>query len=377
MTWEELLSSPFKIFTVTTHNSSLLTETKRMFNMDDDAFHKMMRAAHLKLTIDLEHHGIDYNSLAKALLPQHDRKEIALLFDWKVSSARSNGFYGHDIAEAWIPALPKPKGTVPVNSILRGDLLNATQVQLMRAMRESAIFHDPDILIDPRTVYCVYITNLAKTQADTLIAAAEQHPAYLGYANCTNRNRLKGYLGGTLVNAGMRVGDLILDGVHYVFGEFDGVPNALGLPYAENGFTPTAIREDLFLPFLSYRINSHLTGRNREDEYATLTTLHPDAFLVESPSIWMTPDRYGYLHKDHRPSLEYAGLAHLEQPALEQELSKLAERGHLYNLRYNEHGALMYSALVDVETEGGVCKTFTLSLKFHPVDKRVELVTFF
>ncbi|MFI8280856.1 hypothetical protein ACIGBH_39450 [Streptomyces sp. NPDC085929] len=379
MTWEELLASPFKISTVTTHNSSYLTETRRMFNMSDEAFHKMMRVAHRQLTDDLEGHGISYDSLAKALLPQHGRKETVLLFDSEVASARSRGFYGHDVAEAWIPALPKVKSGVPVNSILRGDILEGPLDQIALALQESVIHHRPHRYVHPQLMYCVYINNLSPTQDRELRQTVEEHPAYIGYADCSGRNTLKQYLGMSLMNSGLRVGDQILDGVLHDGRSFDGAPNAAGLPYKENGFTPTAIREHLFLPFLSYRINSHLTGRNAEDAYAALTTLSPDAYLVESPAIWMTPNRYEYLHDagKHLVSLQQAGLDHLDHPGLEAVVSKLVAQGHIYNLRLNEYGALLYTSMVEVDTGGGEYKTFTVGLKFNPEDKRVELTTFF
>ncbi|MFD6231340.1 hypothetical protein ACFWFZ_31440 [Streptomyces sp. NPDC060232] len=183
----------------------------------------------------------------------------------------------------------------------------------------------------------------------------------------------------SLMNSGLRVGDQILDGVLHDGRSFDGTPNGAGLPYKENGFTPTAIREYLFLPFLGYRINSHLTGRNAEDAYAALTTLSPDAYLVESPAIWMTANRYEYLHDagKHLVSLQRAGLDHLDRPGLEAVVSGLVAQGHIYNLRLNEYGALLYTSIVEVDTGGGDYKTFTVGLKFNPEDKRVELTTFF
>lgn len=176
------------------------------------------------------------------------------------------------------------------------------------------------------------------------------------------------------MNSGLRVGDMILEGV----GEIGAEPNGAGLPLEALGFTPTAVMETLFLPFLGYRINSHLTGQNREDNRSALATLSPDAAHLESPDIWMTPGRYGYLQEGkHRDSVEQAGLLHLDQPALEAAVSKLVAQGHLYDLGLDEWGNLRYKALVEVEVESGLYQTFTVALRFTPEDKRVELMTFF
>lgn len=372
-TWEELLAGPFNIHSVTTHNNLLLAAMRETFNLTDEAFHRMMRADHLQLTRTLDKLDIAYSSLAKALMPDHRRREIALLFDSTVASLSSNGFYAIDVAEAWISGLPRPRKGVPVNSILRGDLLHAPADKVQAAMERSVVYHQPFTVTYAQQVYCVYVTNLSEPQAKALTSSAAEHPAYFGYADCTGRSVLKAHLGLSLMNSGLRVGDMILEGV-----PVDGVPNGARLPFGAAGFTPTAVIDSLFLPFLGYRINSHLTGQNREDNRSALTMLSPDAAHLESPDIWMTQGRYGYLQDGkHRDSMEKAGLLHLDQPALEVAVSKLVAQGYLYNLRLDAYGNLLYKALVDVEVEDGQYQTFTIGLRFNPEDKRVELMTFF
>lgn len=372
-TWDELLAGPFNIHSVTTHNNLLLAAMRDTFNLTDEAFHRMMRADHLQLTRTLDELGIAYSSLAKALIPGHHRREIALLFDSAVASLSSNGFYAIEVAEAWISGLPRPKKGVPVNSILRGDLLHAPADEVQAAMDRSVVYHQPFTVTHAQQVYCVYVTNLSEEQVKALTSSAAEQPAYFGYADCTGCSVLKEHLGLSLMNSGLRVGDVILEGV-----PVDGAPNGAGLPFEALGFTPTAVIDALFLPFLGYRINSHLTGQNCEDNHSALATLSPDAAHLESPDIWMTPGRYGYLRDGkHRDSMEQASLLHLNQPALEAAVSKLVAQGYLYNLRLDAYGNLLYTALVDVEVEDSRYRTFTIGLRFSPEDKRVELMTFF
>ncbi|MEU5219380.1 hypothetical protein AB0G79_24710 [Streptomyces sp. NPDC020807] len=373
-TWDELLAGPFNIHSITTHNNALLAAMRNMFKVTDGVFHRMMRTDHLRLTRTLDEMGVAYSGLAKALIPDHRRREIALLFDSAVASLSSNGFYGRHVAEAWISGLPRPRKGVPVNSILRGDLLEAPADAVQTAMDRSVVYHRPFTVVHSLQVYCVYVTNLSEEQAKALTSTASEHPAYIGYADCTGRNVLKAHLGLSLMNSGLRVGDLILEGVS----EYGAKPNGAGLPFEALGFTPMAVIDTLFLPFLGYRINSHLTGQNREDSHSALATLSPDAAHLESPDIWMSRGRYGYLQDGkHRDSMEQAGLLHLDQPALEAAASKLVAQGYLYNLRLDAYGNLLYTALVDVEVDGGRYQTFTIGLRFNPEDKRVELMTFF
>ncbi|MFC8898525.1 hypothetical protein [Streptomyces cinereoruber] len=374
MTWEELLASPFRIHVVANHNGSFLTDTQRMFGLDHDQFHRMMRAAHHQLVTDLAGKGVDYDQLAKALTPTSKRKEVAYLFHSPTASELSNGFYGRHIAEAWIPALPKPKNTVPVNAIAHGDILWGIVAEVDAAMRQHAVIHRTLDFQSPQLIYCVYITNLSPQQVRDIDAAVHTHPAYLGYVDCTTRTPLKEFLGPSLPQVGLRAGDLILEGV-------DGdVPNARAFPFEENGYRPVGVRQDLYLPFLRFRINTRLTGMDSSEKYAALTTLSPDASLIQSPHIRMTPRRYGYLHdprERHLGQLQIAGLADLSQAELEARLSELAAEGHVYRLEYNaEHDVLKYNVLIEIETGDGDYKSFVLVLKLHRADKRVELVTF-
>ncbi|MFB7755138.1 hypothetical protein ACFC18_36900 [Streptomyces sp. NPDC056121] len=374
MTWDELLAEPFNIHSVTTHNSVLLAAMRDTFDLTDGALHRIMRADHLELTQTLDEFGIAYSSLAKALVPDHRRREIALLFDSVVASLSSNGWYAIDVAEAWMAGLPRPRKGVSVNSILRGDILYGSRDEVQAVMDEKVVYHQPFTVIHPSQVYCVYVTNLSKEQASTLISSAAEHAAYIGYADCTDRSVLKEILGRSLPNSGLRVGDMILEGV----AEPGDMPNGAGLPFESLGFTPTPVLHGLFLPFLGYRINSQLTGRNREDNCTALTALSPGAAHLEAPDIWMTPGRYGFLQDGkHRDSMEQAGLLTLSQPALEAAVSKLVAQGYLYHLRLDGYGNLLYTALVDVKMEDGRYRTFTIGLRFNPQDKRVELMTFF
>ncbi|MFF7098499.1 hypothetical protein ACFY9A_39990 [Streptomyces rubradiris] len=152
-TWDELLAGPFNIHSVTTHNNLLLDAMRKRFNLTDGTFHRMMRTGHLHLSRTLDNLGIAYSGLAKALMPDHRRREIALLFDSKVASQRSNGFYARDVAEAWISGLPRPKNGVPVNSLLHGDLLHAPADKVQAAMEKNVVYHRPFRVTHTELVY--------------------------------------------------------------------------------------------------------------------------------------------------------------------------------------------------------------------------------
>lgn len=158
-------------------------------------------------------------------------------------------------------------------------------------------------------------------------------------------------------------------------------PNPLGYPFDAAGFTVAGVRSDLYLPFLTFRINTRLTGRNFSDSELAFGTLDPNAGAIEMPNVWMTASRFEYLHSGkHRGALERADLLDLDREALELVLTELSADGHMYNLRYARYAntgdeVLMYNALVEIDTALGP-RTHTLGLKYDPQSRASELVTF-
>lgn len=109
-------------------------------------------------------------------------------------------------------------------------------------------------LSERRPDYVVYVSNLSRAQAETLIADVRTDPAYVGHADCTTHSALKEHIALSLPQLGLRVGSVVLDGV------YDDVPNPLGYPFEAAGFTTVGVTSELYLPFLTFRINTRLTG---------------------------------------------------------------------------------------------------------------------
>ncbi|MFZ2481442.1 MAG: hypothetical protein WAW78_12345, partial [Propioniciclava sp.] len=365
---------PFRIHAVTALNSSILRQGGSLYGVRSEEFYHWIRSMHSSLVAELAAVGVNYDDIARALVPHPGRREIALLFDWGVASRASGGFYGHHLAEVWIPALPRPARNSGLNAILHGDLLDGRGSTLRAALLERGELVNPNYL-NADQIYVVYVSNLSRAQAETLIADVRTDPAYVGHADCTTHSALKEHIALSLPQLGLRVGSVVLDGV------YDDVPNPLGYPFEAAGFTTVGVTSELYLPFLTFRINTRLTGRNFSDSELAFGALDPNAGAVESPNVWMTASRFEYLHSgQHRGALALAELVHLEREALEMTLTGLSAEGHMYNLRYERHAntgdeVLMYNSLVEIDTTTGT-RLHTLALKYDPETRASELVTF-
>lgn len=47
-------------------------------------------------------------------------------------------------------------------------------------MEKNVVYHRPYRVTHTELVYCVYVTNLSREQANTLTSTAAEHPAYFG-----------------------------------------------------------------------------------------------------------------------------------------------------------------------------------------------------
>lgn len=374
LSWDELSGGPFRIHAVTAANSSILRDGSSLYGVRSEEFHHWIRSMHSHLVAELGEVGVNYDEIARALVPHSGRREIALFFDWDVASSSSGGHYGHHLAESWIPALPRPSHNAGLNAILHGDILEGRGSTLRSALLECGELVDPSRL-NADQIYAVYISNLSRPQAAALVAALRSHPAYVGYSDCTTHSALKEHLALSLPQLGLRVGSIVVDGV------YEDVPNPLGYPFEDYGFTTVGVRSELYLPFLTFRINTRLSGRNFSDSELAFGALNPDVGAIEMPDVWMTESRFKYLHSSgHGGALALAELSELDHEALELALSELSSDGHMYNLRYERHSntgheVLMYNSLIEVETSAGI-RNHTLALKYDPVSRSSELVTF-
>lgn len=121
---------------------------------------------HSSLVAELAAVGVNYDDIARALVPHPGRREIALLFDWGVASRASGGFYGHHLAEVWIPALPRPARNSGLNAILHGDLLDGRGSTLRAALLERGELVNPNYL-NADQIYVVYVSNLSRSGRNT------------------------------------------------------------------------------------------------------------------------------------------------------------------------------------------------------------------
>lgn len=382
MTWDELLALPFAIHIVNGESSDLLLDTKSHFEMTDAVFYRMMRATHHQLVEKMAELDIDYKSLRNALTPSSRRHEAAFIFN----SRRAGHSYGYDIANAWIPALPQIKGVTSLNAILQGDIVGVPNDDLKMSLEQHLVKVRDYSFVSSELFYCVYITNLSKTQLESMHIKLQNHAAYLGYADCSSSNELKDALGIALPQLALRVGTKVLMPV------FDDVPNAAGYPFEEHGFNPVGVGQEYYLPFLSYRIESRLSGRTNIDTALSFNTLSESMNSLRTMEVTVSPERLIYLMEDeHKESIAAAGLLGLDATALSAQLREKIERGYIYNLRFKkgtkdvrgetipwpDNDALMFNVRPEFPDQHGALRPYTVAMKYNPKAHAGEIVTFY
>lgn len=119
-----------------------------------------------------------YKQISKTLMPNTDKKEIALLFK------SNDGFYGKDIFNLLFKIISELK----INTnILAGDILSEDVKNKIISTNSFEVTTSEDIFV-------IYLNNLSVTQFNNLIKKIKEHNLYLGYKDMTYSNNFKTYL---------------------------------------------------------------------------------------------------------------------------------------------------------------------------------------
>lgn len=385
LTWDELLERPFTIHTVNSHTSTLLAQTKDYFEMSDGAFYRMMRSAHAQLDDALRTSGVKYDALGPGLTPRASRREVAFLFDSQLATVSYS--YGVEIADAWIPALPRSRDLL-VSSILTGDILHGTYDEVLDALRTNLVPQRIFTLNSPAQIYCVYITNLSDTQYQNLDKTLSAFPPYLGHSDCSTGNSLKDLLGMSLAPLALRVGNRVL------MAEGGDSANAIGFPFKEHDYEVVGVQDHLFDSMLTYRIETMRSKRILIDGALSLNTLSGRMAPVHTMELDLSEQRMQYLYNEstgHGQSFKKAGLSGFDRPTIVGKIREKLQRSYIYNLRsiagtrqvdgqkipWPDNDALMFSVRIEFPNSTGINVPYTVGLKYAPSSHRGEIATFF
>ncbi|MDE0925100.1 hypothetical protein [Aurantimonas coralicida] len=317
--------------------------------------------------------GISYDALKTALVPDRQRREIALVFD---SVSTASGSYGYDVFEHVIPLLDKNSN----HSILAGDYLDhpGQLDELFSAFEEAVELRRSVEFRHPTQFFIVYINNLTDAMVEHLDKGLKDYGAYVGIADMTYMSRFKFYLSTMLANSFIKHGKIILQGHEPDRDDTEDV-NMRGYPFEENGFVCRSIDGDVMGVVLSYKIERPAFPGFESDTHFALNAICTSPLALNDFDIEVEEAKLEYLKREKAGSMSRAGLASIDRAQLSALIHAKVQDSYIYNLSFSaEHDVIKFNVIVEIPQSKTSERTRLLAvLEYQPEEKLLRLITLY
>jgi len=361
---------PRQIFILDARDNVLLEVVSK--DIDKTAMYKLINKTFDEMVLLLDQKGVKYRELKNALIPHHDKKEIAFVFN---RLDIESGWYGNDVFTQIIPLLSKESS----HSILVGDMLGFEQYK--EKIKEEFLKD----LIKTRDVeykaqhqfFLVYLNNLTDEMVKNLNNGLLKYRPYVGLLDLTYNSFMKTYLSMTLANCCLKFKNTVIFGHEEDRDNSENV-NMSGYQFEENGYICKSLSDTYYGLFLSYKIERQ-TFSNEKDTGFSINALTDDVHHISNLDIIIEEPKIVYLLKNKRTNLKRAELLGLTAEELAKFIKSKIELNYIYNLTYlPEHDTLKFNIMIDVmvKKRNKMVKIIA-SLEYQPKGKTLRLITLF
>ncbi|MGP4727781.1 hypothetical protein ACSV5S_24250 [Agrobacterium deltaense] len=367
------MSDTKSIHTLNARGHIMLEVTRDYFKVSPAAmFREIQRLRHEAETV-LASKRIRYADLKTALVPDRQRREMALVFD---RDAISNNWYGLAVFQKLIPLFDRNSN----HSVLVGDYIgdNNAQEVLYDAMVESVMLtRDVDYSYSSQ-FFIVYINNLTDSMVRKFHEGLLDWKAYVGFADATYVSRFKILLSTMLVSAFLKHRSVIIQGHEDDRSNAEDV-NTCGYPFEEHGYTCRSLPEHLTGTLLSYKIERPVYKGFAVDTEFSLNAISPDPQPLEEFEIEIQEAKLAYLKSEKIGSLEKAGLEQITTDELVKLIRSKISASYIYNMSYNDaHRVSKFNLIVELpERDVGAPVRLLAAMEYKPAERRLRLITFY
>lgn len=366
------------IFTFDAKGFLLYPVMKSYFELSDDDVYESIQEGFNLLLERLKMKKISYDSLKRALVPNQDKDRFETCF--VIDSAQIDCCdYGNYVFEKLIPLLDKES----TYSILCGDYIDFSykyqssfQLQLRYEMNKVLVRCHESEYKHSSQYFFVYMNRLSKSQRLKIVEGLYPYKWFIGFADVTHKSFFKSYISNILVNVCIKNKNRVIMSHPSDCLDEDNI-NMRGFPFEENGFKLVSINDDSYGAFLSYKIESEIP--DKEDIGFSFNALFPKFNSFEKIELQISDDKwYKYLidkEKGKGIIVESLGYSSVDKKCFRKEIFKNICANYIYDLKKNEHNALMFNVCVELPTINGHIRKTKIVLKYHPNNGTLEVVT--
>lgn len=366
------------IYTFNAKGYILYPVMKSYFNLNAKDVYITIQNGLKILKKQLSMKGISYDELKGALIPNQERNkfETCFIFD---SNQIALDDYGHYIFEKLIPLLDK-KSTY---SVLCGDYIDFickyqsnSQRMLYSVMKDVLTRCNNSKFIHSSQYFLIYINRLTKNQRSKIIEEFSQYSWFTGFADVTYRSHFKSYISNILVHNFIKNKEKVIVAHPSDYKDEENI-DMYGFPFESNGFILVSVNDENYGTFLSYKIESEVP--DEEDIGFSFNALFPKFDSFEKLKLNISEDKWNkYLTKDEDGKGEIVSLLGYnpsDKDRFIKEIFKQISANYIYNIRENEHGALMFNVCIEPQTINGHFRKTRIALKYNPDSGIIDLIT--
>lgn len=313
--------------------------------------------------------GIKYESLKAALVPSIERGDAVFFFD---SNAIDEGDYGHACFGKLLPLLDAKSS----HSILAGDLLGDDQRLIFEALKDRVQLVRDFQFIHGTWIYCIYVSNITRSAAERISSTLREFTAFFGFADVTYQSKLKILLSLYMVNVCIKQGRNVIVAHE---DDRDNTENIdiRGLPYEEAGFRVLSLQERLYGLMLTYKIERPVMGGFASDTEFAINSISDTVLDIRDFEVVIEENKFNYLKREKRGSLEMAGLDQIDRSAVEDAIRQRIASSYIYCMEYlPEHSTMKFALVVEIEHLGMPVR-LNVALEYLPHKKILRVITLY
>jgi hypothetical protein len=359
------------VHTLNARGNVMLEVTRNYFGLSAERMRREIAALHKRAVEVLASKGVAYAELRSALVPQADRREIALFFD----STNLGGWYGFPVHDAVLGTLHR-KGS---RAILSGDYIgnNKAQDLLYELFAEDVQPVQKITYRHSSQFYVVYVNNLTDDMFESMVVELSKMEGFVGYADMTYASRLKWYLSTILPNTYLQHRNTIISPHEDDRPDSDDV-NLSGYPFEKHGFKVRSVPGDLEGVLLGYKIERPVFDGFETDTEFSLNAVTSSPLPLYELDIEIDQKKLDYLIGKKAESLKGAGLWGADIDALRKLIRDKLRSNYIYSMTYvGEHDTAKFNVMLEARSPADKPFRFLAALEFIGDERKIRLITLF
>lgn len=360
------------VHTINARGNVMLEVAKSYFNLSPQQMHREIQAMLRDTDAALASKGVRYADLKAALVPQIDRREMALVID----SLR---------VTFWNYALPAQERLLHLldrsgsRAVLSGDYLayDVPQEQLREfLLRDLVQAADVDFRFSSQ-FYVVYVNNLTDEMVRNIDAGFRDIEGYVGYVDMTYASPFKWMLSMSLPNDYIQHKDTIIT-CHEDDRPIHENENLIGFPFEETGYQLRSLPSWMTGVLLAYKIERPPMRNEVVDAEMSLNSVTPHTQPLDVLDIVVDERKFEYLSKEKTESLRRLGLLGGRPEALQALISERITQNYIYSMAYSDdYDVTQFNTMLEVLDIDGRPFRVLAGLKYQPDEKQLSLITLF